>query len=712
MSDREPLLPLLISFALAALVHAGAGAGYVWYTADPPAAAETEPAEARPDLQIDRIVAPEPAFTGRLLAIDITTVNAGDAPAAPHRLTLTLGDGRTLAGVDVPAVGPGASFSHTAKLTFDSPGVRKLIATVDPGGVVDESSEANNRRHTWLTVIDPPAGQADAPALPDAVVLEVRTEDLLIAGRQTQVFVHLANAGGTALRDLPLAMAVDGQVVKQVTLEPVIAPGMSFRGKLWLNIDQPGEHSVCIIADPDDAITEIDETNNRRCFTAAWLAADPRSLPGEPDPTEVTINWLSYDDFEALMADRERRQAQPMVQDQAEPLPEIQATPPKPTDPGLPRPAVAGAPPSAGDPPTRPIRAIAPAGEADGTVDPTPAAAEAESPSYQRDQEPAVAPPMPEAPAPLATSIMPGDLTEPARVEPVAAEGDQPRQVIDTTPNRVNPADNPAAPGDPADVVDLTDPLRSLDAEGADPLTPEAVGLPRLTEKPIRETPDVPPMPGADPDNAGAAVDIDAPTEDRLTTSPAPMDAQASPGSPQFDPVDVAAEDALTNQPDAPVREAEPAEDPARGDQQDQTRQPQQQTKPTTTATARPARPGHNARPTAAPRTESESPPVTQIDYARVKPGQVIARRGVTVLTDVPDPTIVTRRTLASAVRNPVFNLQFNQDGEVVSLTQTTSSGNIGLDAALQASLYQWEARGEIAPEGLGMDELTIIVFD
>ncbi len=133
-----------------------------------------------------------------------------------------------------------------------------------------------------------------------------------------------------------------------------------------------------------------------------------------------------------------------------------------------------------------------------------------------------------------------------------------------------------------------------------------------------------------------------------------------------------------------PADEPQPGSEPAPG-RDDEHQQPQ----PDSPSTAAPA----SADPTAAPKADSESPPVRLVnDRLEVHPGSVITGPGIEIKTAIPRPGFITR--WSTIPRNPTATLVFNRAGEVIQVTLERSTGYESWDGAVEASLYKWRATG------------------
>ena len=105
--------------------------------------------------------------------------------------------------------------------------------------------------------------------------------------------------------------------------------------------------------------------------------------------------------------------------------------------------------------------------------------------------------------------------------------------------------------------------------------------------------------------------------------------------------------------------------------------------------------PDSQARPTGAPRSDRESPPVTIIPgITELRPGQVLVADGIEIKTVLPRPSNIARRS--TLPRNPEATLTFNNKGEVINVELTKSTGADNWDSPVITSLLKWTATGEL----------------
>lgn len=99
------------------------------------------------------------------------------------------------------------------------------------------------------------------------------------------------------------------------------------------------------------------------------------------------------------------------------------------------------------------------------------------------------------------------------------------------------------------------------------------------------------------------------------------------------------------------------------------------------------------SRPTAAPKSDKESPTPTQIQppKQRIRPGGVIAAEGIEIKTKAPRFSAIAKLTVPI---NPRVAVTFDPSGEVIDAKFLRSTGYDNVDSPILNSLYQWKATG------------------
>lgn len=108
-----------------------------------------------------------------------------------------------------------------------------------------------------------------------------------------------------------------------------------------------------------------------------------------------------------------------------------------------------------------------------------------------------------------------------------------------------------------------------------------------------------------------------------------------------------------------------------------------------------PATPSEETTPTRAPKDPAEAPPTDiKITELELQEGQVLVGKGIKVTTKLPTPPGTGSRVL-SIPRNARVSITFDSKGKVYKAEVIRTTTYKEWDAAIEASLYRWSARGE-----------------
>jgi subtilase family serine protease len=244
-----------------------------------------------PDLVVSSLVVPLKGGAGNPLSVTETTKNQGGGAAAASATRLYLSLDFRLDATDVPlepdrpvpALAGGATSTATTLVTIPAgtvTGTYFLIAQADGGGVIAETSEANNSRFGSVRVG------------PDLAVTNLVAPASAVAGAAISVTDTVANQGGGAAgasttrfylsTDLVLG-AADVQLDGGRLAGP-LAPDATSTGQAAVTLPAgiaPGVYFLIAKADGDEAIVETLETNNTR-FRSLQVLAGGESSPVLP----------------------------------------------------------------------------------------------------------------------------------------------------------------------------------------------------------------------------------------------------------------------------------------------------------------------------------------------------------------------------------------------------------------------------------------------
>lgn len=229
---------------------------------------------------------------GALVTVVATVLNNGAAPATDVvvRIEDVTGSPALLIGTPrlVDSVLPGET--TTVQVTYDTTGKtgdRKIQLTLDPNNTVAETDETDNVAVATLKVEPPPAPNlvmnADnikfSPASPTegtpvTITATILNDGLLKSGKLEVQFFDATN-GGTPT---PIGTA---QTI------PDIAPGASETVQVaYDTTGKVGDRTIQVVVDPNNLVTETDETDNE---ADATLTVTP---PSEEPPPDMQANLV------------------------------------------------------------------------------------------------------------------------------------------------------------------------------------------------------------------------------------------------------------------------------------------------------------------------------------------------------------------------------------------------------------------------------------
>ncbi|WP_041245589.1 CARDB domain-containing protein [Geotalea uraniireducens] len=251
----------------------------------------------RPDLVIsaEDIAIPASIPEGTLADIAVTVRNSGTLNANNILVRVYAGNpatGGKQIGADqvIPTIAiGGAATIHAAWNTLAAQGTTYLYAVVDPLSAIAEINKANNTaiREVLVTPADKPDLQVTAA---DITITPAAPNE----GDQLTIAANIHNLG-QAVGNIKLALydgnpAAGGKRTGETVIPQLIPQGGSSQAVFTLStIGLSGNHTFHIVADPDNTITESNETNNQGMREVFIQAAGLR-LDAITDKQEYTAN--------------------------------------------------------------------------------------------------------------------------------------------------------------------------------------------------------------------------------------------------------------------------------------------------------------------------------------------------------------------------------------------------------------------------------------
>ncbi|RLT43945.1 MAG: hypothetical protein DWI57_03745, partial [Chloroflexi bacterium] len=187
-----------------------------------------------------------------------------------------------------------AGESGTVRVVFDNTelvGTRTIRVIADPTDAISEGNEQDNRITKSLEIVP--------PALPDLVISE---DDITfdpsspVMGESVQVTVTVANKGTADATDVVVGLSDlngSGAIGQPVTI-PSIPVGESGSASFsYDTTDKAGERRIQAAVDPNNAIAESDEENNRAA--KVLKVRNPNDTPPAQPNLVVTASDISFD---------------------------------------------------------------------------------------------------------------------------------------------------------------------------------------------------------------------------------------------------------------------------------------------------------------------------------------------------------------------------------------------------------------------------------
>ncbi|MEM8960297.1 MAG: Calx-beta domain-containing protein [Acidobacteriota bacterium] len=220
--------------------------------------------QSGPDLAVfgaDVTTLPASPLPDESFDLVVETRNLGETEVASFTYRIERLEGgtavETLASASAGPVSAGGAVTLTLPLTF-AEGEHELRITLDPDDLVDEEVEDNNIADTLVAVVDP--DRADLAISEAELTL---TPAVPLPGDPVDIQVTVRNLGGrdaTATVELRARDADDEMVL--ATFTPTLVAGDFVT--LDANVTLPPEaFAVVAVADPEQAVIETDESNNR-----------------------------------------------------------------------------------------------------------------------------------------------------------------------------------------------------------------------------------------------------------------------------------------------------------------------------------------------------------------------------------------------------------------------------------------------------------------
>lgn len=202
---------------------------------------------------------------GTAVALDVPVVMVAESSA---HAVIPLGSAQVIPSIE-------AGGSATISTVFDTTGKEgafTISVEIDPDNIIAELLETNNRVDLPLTV---------APVKPDLTISPAElsiSNKVPLSGEQISIHAVTRNIGNAAGSNIPVQIVAEGPDAQLITLASQIiagmAPGASFAvDAVFDTKGKSGAYTISVSIDPDNAISELSETNNRTSATVNVMPA-------------------------------------------------------------------------------------------------------------------------------------------------------------------------------------------------------------------------------------------------------------------------------------------------------------------------------------------------------------------------------------------------------------------------------------------------------
>ncbi len=238
---------------------------------------------------------PNPALLGTSVSISAVVRNWGHVNATNVNIEFRNGgmSGTPIGGTLFGEIGR-LGGKRTATMSWIPPGTGDytLCAIADPLNAIPEPDESDNGACTNLTVVALPdlaVTPSDVSFLPAPPFANGSTILITAAIRSA----GFASSPATSVRfhdGVPPSPAIDGDV----PVGPIPVGGSDIAQVQW-TATRIGGHEICVVADPDDTVAEINKANNMACVPVQVLSLPdlaPTSIATVP-PSPIPEGTLS-----------------------------------------------------------------------------------------------------------------------------------------------------------------------------------------------------------------------------------------------------------------------------------------------------------------------------------------------------------------------------------------------------------------------------------
>jgi len=223
---------------------------------------ENYPEPSKPDLDLIPTAITAPVlFAGKPNTLNATIANTGTVDAGSFNVSLSA-NGAVVDTASVESLGAGNTTNVSFQWTPASAGDIELCVLADCDDSVVEVDETNNEMCIEVEI------------KPDLVTTEVTTSALLLLNQSSVVNASIANVGTADAGSFNVSLSANGTVVDTTSVAALgIGNDTNMSFFQWTPA-LAGEVDLCVVADSDGSVDELNETNNDKCVVVTVHAPD------------------------------------------------------------------------------------------------------------------------------------------------------------------------------------------------------------------------------------------------------------------------------------------------------------------------------------------------------------------------------------------------------------------------------------------------------
>ena len=237
--------------------------------------------DVRPDIVVTGITTPESLYPDYRYTIGATVENIGECNiTTPFNVSLHVNE-TVIGNETVNALSAGETSIINFTWTPLSIGSYNLTATADTDNAVNESNETNNTCTKNITVIKDPK--------PDLIVTEIGMPQRAYANISNTITATVGNIGNVnTSTPFKVRFVLNDTILCEKTVTTVLAAAANTSISFDWTPTHAGSYTITMIADPDDEIVELDETNNENSSdVAAFLISETELVITEVKTTDT-----------------------------------------------------------------------------------------------------------------------------------------------------------------------------------------------------------------------------------------------------------------------------------------------------------------------------------------------------------------------------------------------------------------------------------------